>query len=355
MVYSASGGEVRRIVVQQGRRCVPVSRSWTSMWTPCARACGRPRPGWNWPARSSRSSSACGTSRCGSEVQYPRPRPTRTPEAQAQLAALREQLRSAQVLAPFDGVVDEMLPQCGRHGLADATRGPCGGPGQASVEVDLAEDLLSKVKVGDPVEVIVPELNGQFQATIVRVGQYINPNNRTFKATLRLDPSEHLTLRPNQLVNVRIRDLEAGGPGGPQPPGDGEQLRRELRVRARGAEPGRARKVFVKVLSNQGGELLLERSEQGIRAVKRSSTRAPHGGGPAGGEGPGEGLIAGINEQSKETDRVQRERKELPGQTLRAQLVGRGQPGHRDGARHPDALIGWNAYQSMPGRPFPRW
>ncbi|MCB0787175.1 MAG: hypothetical protein KDC02_23550, partial [Flavobacteriales bacterium] len=85
------------------------------------------------------------------------------------------------------------------------------------------------------------------------------------KATLRLDPSEHLTLRPNQLVNVRIRDLEVQEalvvPSRlVMENSSGESYVFVLEEQSQ----ARARKVFVKVLSNQGGELLLERSEQGI-------------------------------------------------------------------------------------------
>ena len=265
MVYSASGGEVRRIVVQQGQT-VLAGQPIVDIDVDALRESVRQAEAQVELARSVfEKQQRLWDQQIGSEVQYLQAKANKD-AGEAQLAALREQLRSAQVLAPFDGVVDEIFPNVGDMASPMQPVARVVALGKASVEVDLAEDLLSKVKVGDPVEVIVPELNGQFQATIDQVGQYINPNNRTFKATLRLDPSEHLTLRPNQLVNVRIRDLEVQEalvvPSRlVMENSSGESYVFVLEEQSQ----ARARKVFVKVLSNQGGELLLERSEQGIK------------------------------------------------------------------------------------------
>ena len=265
MVYSASGGEVRRIVVQQGQT-VRAGQPIVDIDVDALRESVRQAEAQVELARSVfEKQQRLWDQQIGSEVQYLQAKANKD-AGEAQLAALREQLRSAQVLAPFDGVVDEIFPNVGDMASPMQPVARVVALGKASVEVDLAEDLLSKVKVGDPVEVIVPELNGQFQATIDQVGQYINPNNRTFKATLRLDPSEHLTLRPNQLVNVRIRDLEVQEalvvPSRlVMENSSGESYVFVLEEQSQ----ARARKVFVKVLSNQGGELLLERSEQGIK------------------------------------------------------------------------------------------
>ncbi|MCB0813912.1 MAG: efflux RND transporter periplasmic adaptor subunit, partial [Flavobacteriales bacterium] len=187
MVYSASGGEVRRIVVQQGQT-VRAGQPIVDIDVDALRESVRQAEAQVELARSVfEKQQRLWDQQIGSEVQYLQAKANKD-AGEAQLAALREQLRSAQVLAPFDGVVDEIFPNVGDMASPMQPVARVVALGKASVEVDLAEDLLSKVKVGDPVEVIVPELNGQFQATIDQVGQYINPNNRTFKATLRLDP-----------------------------------------------------------------------------------------------------------------------------------------------------------------------
>jgi RND family efflux transporter MFP subunit len=185
--------------------------------------------------------------------------------AEAQLKALQEQLRSAKVIAPFDGVVDEIFPNLGDMANPMMPVARVVALGKASIEVDLAEDLLTKVKAGDPVEVHIPGTHERITATIDQVGSYINPNNRTFKATLRFDNGTKL--RPNQLVNVRIRDLDV--PDALVVPSRlvMENSTGETYVFVLEEKDGlaRARKVFVKVLSAQRGELLIAREEGGLK------------------------------------------------------------------------------------------
>src|SRR5690606_16629405 len=137
--------------------------------------------------------------------------------------------------------------------------------GKASIEVDLAEDLLGKVKVGDPVEALLPGPEGSIEARIDRIGQYINPNNRSFKVGLRMDNGT--ALRPNQLLNVRIRDLEV--PDALVVPSRlvMENSAGESYVYVLDERDGvaRSRKVFVTVLSTQGGELLIEKADKGLK------------------------------------------------------------------------------------------
>jgi len=168
---------------------------------------------------------------------------------------------SAEVRAPFDGVVDAIFPNLGDMASPMQPVARVVALGKASIECDLAEDLLTKVKAGDSVEVYIPETREKLMATIAQVGQYINPANRSFKATLRMDNSTKL--RPNQLLNVRIRDLVV--PDAIVVPSRlvMQNSAGESYVFALDQENGapRSRKVFVKVLSTQGGDMLLETSD----------------------------------------------------------------------------------------------
>ncbi len=203
----------------------------------------------------------------GSEVQYLEAK-SHMESGEAQLASMREQLRNAQVIAPFDGVVDEIFPTVGDMTSPQQPVARVISLGKASIEVDLAENMIGKVKEGDPVEVILPESKEKIDAKISQIGQYINPNNRTFKVTLRV--TDGTKLRPNQLANVRIRDRETADalvvPARlVMENGEGESY---VFVLEEHEGTSRVRKHFVKVIDQQGGEFMLDRRENSLTGTE---------------------------------------------------------------------------------------
>jgi membrane fusion protein (multidrug efflux system) len=267
LVYTATGGEVRRIVVQQGQT-VRKGQVIVDIDT----------EGLQQNVKQAETNVALARTvferqaklweqKIGSEVQYLEAK-SRKEAGEAQLAALKDQLRNAQVLAPFDGVVDEIFPNLGDMATPMQPVARVVALGKSSIEVDLAEDLLTKVKLGDPVEVILPETGEAVEASIDQIGQYINPNNRSFKVSLRMDQKEGSKLRPNQLANVRIRDMDVKDALVVPSRLVMENSAGEGYVYVLDQQDGiaRSRKVMVKVLSAQGGELLIETTPGGLKA-----------------------------------------------------------------------------------------
>jgi RND family efflux transporter MFP subunit len=264
LVYTSAGGEVRRILVQQGQRVTRgqaiVDIDVDALRQQILQAEANVELARNVYERQAK----LWEQKVGSEVQYLQAKANRD-AGEAQLKALREQLRSAQVSAPFDGVVDEIFPNLGDMATPMQPVARVVALGKASIEVDLAEDLLTKVKLGDPVEVILPETGEAVEATIDQIGQYINPNNRSFKVSLRMENGSKL--RPNQLANVRIRDLDVKDALVVPSRLVMENSAGESYVYVLEEQDGtpRSRKVFVKVLSAQGGELLIDRTDGGLK------------------------------------------------------------------------------------------
>jgi membrane fusion protein (multidrug efflux system) len=264
LVYTATGGEIRRILVQQGQP-VKKGQEIVALDTDALRQQVQQAESSVELARTVYERQAkLWEQKVGSEVQYLQAK-TNKESGEAQLQALKDQLRSAQVIAPFDGVVDEIFPNLGDMANPMQPVARVVALGKASIEVDLAEDLLGKVKVGDPVEVLLPGPEGAIEARIDQIGQYINPNNRSFKVSLRMDNGT--ALRPNQLVNVRIRDLEVDDALVVPSRLVMENSAGESYVYVLDEQEGiaRSRKVFVTVLSTQGGELLIERGDYGLK------------------------------------------------------------------------------------------
>ena len=141
----------------------------------------------------------------GSEVQYLQAKSNKE-QAEAAVAALNEQHRMSRITAPFDGTVDDIMVSVGEMTAPQFPVARVVDLTGASLEADVPESYLQRVKVGDPVSVEFPSLNDTVMASLANVSRYIDPANRTFKVTLRV-PNGETYVRPNMLSVVHIRDV----------------------------------------------------------------------------------------------------------------------------------------------------
>jgi membrane fusion protein, multidrug efflux system len=268
MLFSSTGGQVRSILVRpgqqvsRGQRIVDIDVDALRQNVQQAEASAK-------LARTVYERQAkLWEQNIGSEVQYLEAK-SRMESGEAQLAALRDQLRNAEITAPFNGIVDEIFPTVGDMVGPQMPVARVVSLGKASIEVDLTERMLSRVNEGDPVEVVLPETDEKLMARIDQIGSYINPNNRTFKVTVRV--TEGTQLRPNQLANVRIRDMEAEDALVVPARLVMEDSKGQSYVFVLEERNGRAlvRKEFVTILSTQGSELLLDNETGTLRGGER--------------------------------------------------------------------------------------
>ena len=141
----------------------------------------------------------------GSEIQYLQAR-SQNEQAAAQVASIREQVRLSNVTAPFDGVVDDIMVSEGDMTSPMAAVARVVDPSGATLEADVPESYLQRVKNGDPVMVEFPALGDTLNATLTNVSRFINPTNRTFKVSVRM-PAGSDMVRPNLLSLIHVRDL----------------------------------------------------------------------------------------------------------------------------------------------------
>jgi RND family efflux transporter MFP subunit len=120
------------------------------------------------------------------------------------LASARTQLEKTQITAPFDGVVDDIFPREGELAGPQSPMIRFVSLGNVTMNVDIPESYLSKIKKGDEVEVIFPDLGITHRSTIEQMGSFIQPLNRTFKVIIDLPNDKNLL--PNLIGVVRIRD-----------------------------------------------------------------------------------------------------------------------------------------------------
>jgi membrane fusion protein (multidrug efflux system) len=113
-----------------------------------------------------------------------------------------------QIEAPFNGVVDEIMPKVGEAAVPGYPVARVLNLGKIYLESDVSEKYISSVKAGGFVEVKFPSLNETVKARVTRVGNFINPSNRTFKVKVEF-ANPRGKYKPNQLAVMKIRDYKS--------------------------------------------------------------------------------------------------------------------------------------------------
>jgi membrane fusion protein (multidrug efflux system) len=141
----------------------------------------------------------------GSEIQYLQAKNERD-ALQKSLQTAQEQLSMTVIKAPFSGVIDEVFPKEGEYTAPGAPFFRLINLDNVYIKADVSESYISSIGVGDSVDVIMPNSEvAVIRTSISRVGDFINPDNRTFK--IRLDvPNKNYLLKPNMLAEINIRD-----------------------------------------------------------------------------------------------------------------------------------------------------
>ena len=122
------------------------------------------------------------------------------------IAQLKKQLQRTRILAPFSGTIDEIVTNTGANLL----------PGQTPVmrivnlkkmytEASVPERYLSQIKKGTTATVKIPMLDREYQTTVRQTGNFINPNNRSFRVETPLPNSDEM-IKPNLSCRLKIND-----------------------------------------------------------------------------------------------------------------------------------------------------
>jgi membrane fusion protein (multidrug efflux system) len=141
----------------------------------------------------------------GSEIQFLQAK-TNMQALQKQVNQMRAQVAKTVIRAPFTGTIDQVSVE----------RGQVVAPSQLGlmrivrltdmyVETTVPETYIGKVTTGTDVQVELPSLSKTYTGKIRQVGNYINPDNRSFGIEVAVPNPDNL-LRPNQVAKLKIID-----------------------------------------------------------------------------------------------------------------------------------------------------
>jgi RND family efflux transporter MFP subunit len=141
----------------------------------------------------------------GSEMQYLQAKSNYEAQDQA-IAQLEQQVAKTIVRAPFSGTIDDVFTEQGSVVM----------PGQSElmrivnldrmyIVTDVPEKYISNITQGKKVEVEFPILGKKIDSKVRQVGDFINPNNRTFKVEISI-PNKDKSIKPNLTAKLKIND-----------------------------------------------------------------------------------------------------------------------------------------------------
>jgi RND family efflux transporter MFP subunit len=141
----------------------------------------------------------------GSEIQYLQAQ-TQMISAQKMVAQMRSQVAKTLIRAPFSGTIDEVFVEKGQI-VAPSQQGLMRiiNLGNMYVSTSVPETYIGKLKVGTEVDVFLTSLGKTYKGRVRQVGNYLNPNNRSFGIEVSVPNPENL-LRPNQVAKLKIID-----------------------------------------------------------------------------------------------------------------------------------------------------
>ncbi len=145
----------------------------------------------------------------GSEMQFLQAKAQKE-NLQNNLASLRTQSRKMKIIAPFNGVVDEIFPKNGELTSPQMPVVRLLNLTNVYVEAEVTETYLPTVKIGTEANIYFPSIHKEVNSKIAQIGNYINPDNRSFKTRINISNKDRL-IKPNLLADLKILDFEADG------------------------------------------------------------------------------------------------------------------------------------------------
>lgn len=145
----------------------------------------------------------------GSEMQFLQAK-TQKEGLENNLATLKTQSNKMKITAPFSGIVDEIFP---RNGELTSPQMPVVrliNLDNVYVEADVTETYLPLIKVGTETILNFPSINKEMTSNIAQVGNYINPDNRSFKTRINISNKDQ-SIKPNLLADLKILDFQSEG------------------------------------------------------------------------------------------------------------------------------------------------
>ena len=145
----------------------------------------------------------------GSEMQYLQAKAQKE-GLESNLKALKSQAKKMKIIAPFSGTIDQVFAKAGELASPQLPFLRLINLNKVYLESEITEAYLKNVKKGTEVIINFPSIQKEISSKISQVGNFINPNNRSFKTRVDI-PNNSNDIKANQLADIKINDFSANG------------------------------------------------------------------------------------------------------------------------------------------------
>jgi RND family efflux transporter MFP subunit len=145
----------------------------------------------------------------GTEIQYLQAKSGKE-SLEKKIAAVQEQIRMSKIISPIDGTVDNVNIKIGQMVAPGLNAISVINFSNLKVKADVAETYASRVKIGNEVQVLFPDIKDSVVSKVRYASRAINPMSRTFNVEVGLDNKKEY--HPNMVAKIRINDFQSEKP-----------------------------------------------------------------------------------------------------------------------------------------------
>lgn len=143
----------------------------------------------------------------GSEVSYLQAKSNKEALEQG-LAAIKEQLDNMTIKSPITGTIEDIPLKIGMAVSPAMPAATVINFSSTKAIAEVAEAYSNRIRKGDKVTVIFPDIDKEVEARVSSTSNYINPINRSFKIEVKL-PKGSENYKANMIVILRIVDYQS--------------------------------------------------------------------------------------------------------------------------------------------------
>jgi membrane fusion protein, multidrug efflux system len=140
----------------------------------------------------------------GTEIQYIQAKNGKD-ALDKNLAVLSTQGGMYNVYAPISGAVERVMAKTGEVAMPGMPLASIINLGSLKATANVPDTYLSNIKMGDAVQVLLPDLDKKMNARITFISKLVNPANRTFKIEVAIPTSSDI--KPNMVSVLNIADI----------------------------------------------------------------------------------------------------------------------------------------------------
>ncbi len=128
--------------------------------------------------------------------------------AQKRIATLRQGIEMMRIKSPINGTVDAVDIKVGQAVQPGSQAIRVVNLSNLKVKAEVAESYIAKVKQGNEVVMVFPDLDKEVKTKLSYAGKVIDPVNRTFHVEVNVN-DKTIDLHPNMVAVLKIADYQS--------------------------------------------------------------------------------------------------------------------------------------------------